>query len=197
MSCIIDQPKPGTDQLELIKLNQAAGHWLTDLGGAESLAPGRLPQAVHAVVAQLRALEADPLAAASAPRLRVRGQSGRWLTIHASRLHSHGHGAGIAVIIEPAPLADVAAHRPGARPFQKRNPSRRAHRPWAIHRRDGTAPIHLSQYRARPPEIHLRKTGTHNRRELVSRIFIEEHAPRIEQALDPTARPTITADIET
>jgi hypothetical protein len=41
------------------------------------------------------------------------------------------------------------------------------------------------------------KTGTHNRRELLSRIFIDEHAPRIEQALDPTARPTITADIET
>ena len=100
------EPGPGivevTDRLELIKLNQAAGHWLTDAGGAEPPAPDRLPHAVHAVVAQLRALEARPLAGAAAPRLRVRGRSGRWLTIHASRLLDRGHSAAIAVIIEPA-----------------------------------------------------------------------------------------------
>jgi regulatory LuxR family protein len=105
-------PGPGiievTDELELIRSNQAAGHWLTDAGGTEPLAADRLPHAVHAVVAQLRALEAHPLADAPAPRLRMRGRSGRWLTIHASRLHDHGHSAGIAVIIEPAPPADVA-----------------------------------------------------------------------------------------
>ena len=69
------EPGPGvievTDQVELITFNQAAGHWLTDAGGAEPPAPGRLPHAVHAVVAQLRALEADPQAAAPPPRLRV------------------------------------------------------------------------------------------------------------------------------
>ena len=56
-----------TDELELIMLNQAAGHWLTDAGGTEPLAPDRLPHAVHAVVAQLRALEAHPLAARPHP----------------------------------------------------------------------------------------------------------------------------------
>lgn len=95
-----------TDQLELIKLNQATEHWLTDAGGADAAVPVGLPHAVHAVVARLRAVESDPLSA-PAPRLRVRGRSGRWLTVHASRLHGSGHTS-IAVIIEPAPPAEVA-----------------------------------------------------------------------------------------
>jgi DNA-binding CsgD family transcriptional regulator len=182
-------PGPGivelTDQLELIKLNQVARHWLIDAGGAEPLTPDRLPNAVHAVVAQLQALEADPLAAAPAPGLRVRGRSGRWLTVHASRLHGRGVSAGIAVIIEPAPPADMATligHGHGL--------SRRETEVCALTAR-GLSTAEMAQHlhiTANTVQDHLKsifeKTGARNRRELVSRIFIQEHAPSIGQPLD-------------
>jgi DNA-binding CsgD family transcriptional regulator len=177
-------PGPGlievTDQVELITYNQAAGHWLTDAGGTEPPAPGRLPQAVHAVVARLWALEADPLAAAPAPRLRVRGRSGRWLTIHASRLHALGNSGTIAVIIESAAPADVATLI-----GQGHGLSRRETEVCALTAR-GLSTAEMAQrlsVSANTVQDHLKsifeKTGTRNRRELVSRIFIEEHTPRI------------------
>jgi DNA-binding CsgD family transcriptional regulator len=178
------EPGPGvievTDQVELIQFNQAAGHWLTDAGGPEPPAPGRLPHAVHAVVAQLRALEADPLADAPAPRLRVHGRSGRWLTIHASRLHGDRHGAGIAVIIEPAPPADVAALIGQGHGLSTRESQVAALTARGLSTAEMAQRLHIS---ANTVQDHLKsifdKTGTRNRRELVSRIFIEEHAPRI------------------
>jgi DNA-binding CsgD family transcriptional regulator len=178
------EPGPGvievTDQVELIKFNQAAGHWLTDAGGMEPPAPGRLPHAVHAVVAQLRALEADPLAAVPAPRLRVRGRSGRWLTIHASRLHGRGHSARIAVIIEPAPPADVATLIGQGHGLSRRETEVCALTARGLSTAEMAQRLHIS---ANTVQDHLKsifeKTGARNRRELVSRIFIEEHAPRI------------------
>jgi ATP/maltotriose-dependent transcriptional regulator MalT len=147
-----------TDQLELIKLNQAAGHWLTDAGGAEPLVPDRLPHAVHAVVAQLRAIEADPQAATLAPRLRVRGRSGRWLTIHASRLHGHGHSAGVAVIIEPAPPADVATLIGQGHGLSGRETEVCALTARGLSTAEMAQRLSISaKHRARPPEIHLRK----------------------------------------
>jgi DNA-binding CsgD family transcriptional regulator len=195
------EPGPGivevTDHLELIKLNQAARHWLTDAGGAEPPAADRLPHAVHAVVAQLRALEADPLAAASAPQLRVRGRSGRWLTIHASRLHGHSHNAGIAVIIEPAPPADVATLIGQGHGLSKRETEVAALTARGLSTAEMAKRLHIS---ANTVQDHLKsifgKTGTRNRRELVSRIFIEEHAPVLGSRPPPTVRSTAIADIE-
>jgi DNA-binding CsgD family transcriptional regulator len=171
-----------TDQLELITLNHAARHWLIDAAGGEPLVPGRLPHAVHAVVAQLRAIEAVPQAAVQAPRLRVRGRSGRWLTIHASRLHGHGRSAGIAVIIEPALPADVATlighgHGLSSRETQVCALTARGLSTAEMAQRlsisDNTVQDHLKSI--------FNKTGARNRRELVSRIFIGEYAPRIGQ----------------
>lgn len=177
-------PGPGvievTDQVELIKFNQAAGHWLTDAGGTEPPAPGRLPHAVHAVVAGLRALEADPQTAAPAPRLRVRGRSGRWLTIHASRLHAPGNSGTIAVIIEPTPPADVATLIGQGHGLSRRETQVAALTARGLSTAEMAQQLHIS---ANTVQDHLKsifeKTGTRNRRELVSRIFIEEHPPPI------------------
>jgi len=179
-------PGPGiievTDELELIKLNQAAGHWLTDAGGTEPLAPDRLPHAVHAVVAQLRALEAHPRADAPAPRLRVRGRSGRWLTIHASRLLDRGHSAAIAVIIEPAPSADVAVLTGLGHGLSRRETEVCALTARGLSTTDMAQHLSIS---ANTVQDHLKsifeKTGIRNRRELVSLIFFEEYAPRARQ----------------
>jgi DNA-binding CsgD family transcriptional regulator len=182
------EPGPGivevTDQLELIKINQAARYWLIDAGGAEQLVPGLLPHAVHAVVAQLRALEADPLAA-PAPRLRVRGRSGRWLTIHASRLHGPGNSGTIAVIIEPAPPADVAALIGQGHGLSRRETQVAALTARGLSTAEMAQPLHIS---ANTVQDHLKsifgKTGARNRRELVSHIFMDEYAPRIGQPPD-------------
>ncbi|MGE5290922.1 MAG: hypothetical protein ACM3ML_27750 [Micromonosporaceae bacterium] len=59
-----EDPGPGiaevTDQLELIKLNQAAQHWLADVGGTDPAVPGGMPHAVHAVVAGARSRRPQP-----------------------------------------------------------------------------------------------------------------------------------------
>jgi len=187
------EPGPGvievTDQVELIKFNQAAGHWLTDAGGAEPPASVRLPHAVHAVVAQLRAIEANPLVAAPAPRLRVRGSSGRWLTIHASRLHGRGHSASIAVIIEPAPPADVATLIGHGHGLSRRETQIAALTARGLSTAEMAQHLHIS---ANTVQDHLKsifdKTGVRNRRELVSHIFMDEYVPRIRQPPDSSGR---------
>jgi DNA-binding CsgD family transcriptional regulator len=188
------EPGPGvievTDHVELITFNQAAGHWLTDAGGAEPPATGQLPHAVHAVVAQLRNIEADPQAAVPAPRLRVCGRSGRWLTIHASRLHGSGHSAGIAVIIEPAPPADVATLIGHGHGLSRRETQIAALTARGLSTAEMAQHLHIS---ANTVQDHLKsifgKTGARNRRELISHIFMDEYAPRIGQPPDSSGRP--------
>jgi DNA-binding CsgD family transcriptional regulator len=188
-----EDPGPGivevTDGLEVIKLNEAAEQWLAEVGGTASkddaTAPkGSMPHAVHAVVAQLRAVEAGPLSA-PAPRLRVRGRSGRWLTVHASRLHGGGHGASIAVVIEPAPPAEVAALI-----GQGYGLSRRETEVCALTAR-GLSTAEMAQrlfISAHTVQDHLKsifeKTGARNRRELVGQIFVADYASRHGQPLD-------------
>ena len=109
----------------------------------------------------------------------MRGQSGRWLTIHASRLLDRGHSAAIAVIIEPAPPADVAVLI-----GQGHGLSRRETEVCALTARGLSTPDmaqHLS-ISANTVQDHLKsifdKTGARNRRELVSIMFFEQYAPR-------------------
>ncbi|HEY7431810.1 MAG TPA: helix-turn-helix transcriptional regulator [Streptosporangiaceae bacterium] len=173
-----------TGQLELIKLNSAARHWLADAGGGDPATQGGLPHAVHAVVAQLRAVESNPLSAA-APRLRVRGRSGRWLTVHASRLQGGGQEGSIAVIVEPSSPAEVAilighGHGLSSREAEVCRLTARG-----LSTEEMARALSIS---ANTVQDHLKsifsKTGARNRRELVSRIFMDEYAPRLGRPLD-------------
>jgi DNA-binding CsgD family transcriptional regulator len=98
-----------SSELEVIATNPAAEAFLVDLARDRPPDHGRvpLPLAVYSVVSQLRAVEARPSAAAP-PRLQVQGRSGRWLTLHASRLGGTSVKPRTAVIIEPTTPLEIA-----------------------------------------------------------------------------------------
>jgi DNA-binding CsgD family transcriptional regulator len=125
--------------------------------------------------------------------LRVRGRSGRWLTVHASRLHGSSHTS-IAVIIEPASPAEVAALI-----GQGHGLSRRETQVAALTAR-GLSTAEMAQHlsiSANTVQDHLKsifdKTGARSRRELVSHIFMDEYAPRIGQPPDSSEAPALRA----
>jgi DNA-binding CsgD family transcriptional regulator len=162
-----------TEGLEIAASNAAAEAWLAELAGGRTSAHGPLPHAVYAVVAQLEATEHHPESAAP-PRLRVCSRSGRWLVLHASRLHRRDATASIGVIIEPAEPLDLAplivqAYGLSARERQICLLVMRGRSTAEI-----AAELHISPHTTYD---HLKaifdKTGVRSRRELVSRIFVE------------------------
>ena len=68
-------------------MNDAAGRWLEDLGGRAD--GSDLPIEISALATRLRHLDAS---APAMPRLRVRGRTGRWATLHASWMNSQAPG---------------------------------------------------------------------------------------------------------
>jgi DNA-binding CsgD family transcriptional regulator len=135
-------------------------------------AASRLPVAVYTVAAALRAIENGTAAAQAQPSARVRTASGRWLRVHASRLHGSPGDARITVIVEPidarltAPLL-LVAH--GLTP-------REAQVATLVLRGEPTSTIadalHISRHTV---QDHLKvvfdKMGVHSRRDLVGRLL--------------------------
>jgi len=97
------------EKLTVVATSGAADRWLADVGEHERPDIGKLPAAVYAVAARLRALEQSGSADGELlPRSRVRTRSGRWLIVHASRLSGAGRSNAIAVILEPAQPSEIA-----------------------------------------------------------------------------------------
>ena len=95
------------DDLSLISVTPAGQRWLAEI--ADWPSRSELPQVVYAALAQLTALECSPAVAADLlPKTRVRTRSGRWLTVHASRLTGRSAAAETAVILEPARVTEIA-----------------------------------------------------------------------------------------
>ncbi|WP_314411652.1 helix-turn-helix transcriptional regulator [Streptomyces sp. DSM 40484] len=83
--------------LRLFSQNEAAQLWQDELDPSEA----ELPSAVLEVAARVRGAELPTYG-------RVRGRSGRWLSVQASPLSGGPHPAAVAVTVHPAPAADVA-----------------------------------------------------------------------------------------
>ena len=98
-----------TNDLEVVALTPAAGHWLAEIAGSDRPQASPLPRAVTAVAARLREIERGDLGAMDLlPRVRLRTTSGRWLVMHASRLAGTVHDGQIAIVMEEAQPAEVA-----------------------------------------------------------------------------------------
>jgi DNA-binding CsgD family transcriptional regulator len=161
--------------LTVVGATAAGDRWLADLAATESPGSGPLPLAVSHVVSALAALGAGSTVA---PRLSVRGASGRWLTLHASHLSGSIGDGTVAVVIEPAtPLAlqplIVAAYGLSPREAQVCVLALRGLATKTI-----AAELHISGHTVND---HLKaiftKTGVSTRGELMSSVFQQHYLP--------------------
>jgi DNA-binding CsgD family transcriptional regulator len=148
-----------------------AGHWLGELGWTEEAE--LLPAAVNAVVARARACSLGG-GADGPPRARVRGASGRWISVHATAWPLGGW----SVVLEPARPAEVlplvcAAHGLTAREQEVLGLMLRGRSDADIAQRlvisDHTAKEHAKAV--------LRKMSVRTRVELQATLFADHYTP--------------------
>jgi DNA-binding NarL/FixJ family response regulator len=121
------------------------------------------------------------------PRARVRGASGRWLTIYASRTReSNSTAANIAVIIEEAKPSEIAPLIVGAYGLSPREARVTRMVLQGLSTKEIAAEIHLSPYTVQDHlKVIFEKVGVRSRRELVARIFDQYHWPRFGLGTNP------------
>jgi DNA-binding CsgD family transcriptional regulator len=164
------------DDLQVLTMTSNAERWLAELSDG---CPG-LPDAVRSVVGYLKCLHDRDAPEQGTPRARVRGASGRWLTIYASRTREPGStAANTAVIIEeakPSEIAPLIVHAYGLSPREARVTRMVLQ---GLSTKEIAADIHLSPYTVQDHlKVIFEKVGVRSRRELVARIFDQYHWPR-------------------
>jgi len=94
--------------LAVVSMTPEAEEWLAEIDEADWPRTGELPAAVYAVAARLARLEEGPARPQLPATVRLRSRAGRWLLLHASRMHGPS-GPRIGVVIEPAPAAQLSS----------------------------------------------------------------------------------------
>jgi len=164
------------DDLNVLTTTPNAERWLREL---TDRGPG-LPDAVRSVVASVRQLHDDDVPDDRIPRARVRGISGRWLAIYASRTHeTDPRSANTAVIIQeakPSEIAPLIIDAYGLSPREARV-TRLALQ--GLSTKDIASEISVSPYTVQDYlKAIFAKVGVRSRRELVATIFDQHHRPR-------------------
>jgi DNA-binding CsgD family transcriptional regulator len=164
------------DHLEILTITANAERWLAELNDGS---PG-LPNAIRSVVGYVDRLHDSDVSEESVPRARVRGASGRWLAIYASRTREgNSQSAHTAVIIEeakPSEIAPLIVHAYGLSPREARVTRLILQ---GLSTKEIAAEIHLSPYTVQDHlKVIFEKTGVRSRRELVAKIFAQHHWPR-------------------
>jgi len=163
---------------------RAAERWLKELGATEAARENGsdLPAAVWSVVGALRrALGPETTGGypSDAPRLRVRGRSGRWLALQASLTEPRpGHHAETVVIIAPAEPREVARLHTAAYGLSAREEEITALVLRCASTRQISAALYISESTV---QGHLSrifaKAGVKSRRELLKRLFLDNLPP--------------------
>jgi DNA-binding CsgD family transcriptional regulator len=163
---------------ELESVTAAATRWIEELG--EPPSGQRLPMVVRAVAAQARHAGDDHPHAAGSARSRAWTRSGRWLVVHAMRMHGAGDGR-IAVIIEPAHPHELAPLIVAAYGLTDRE---RGVTQLVL---QGAATGEIAQRLHISPltvQDHLKqvfdKTGVRSRRHLVTKVFYDHFWPAVQ-----------------
>lgn len=153
---------------------------LDELGadGAGDL-PGDLPIVLRAVAAHVRTTPAADGPGGERARARVRTRTGRWLVVHGSLL-GDGPAARVALILEPPRAPELGTLIAAAYGLSERERAVTQLVARGLPTRDIAARLHLSAWTV---QDHLKaifaKTGTGTRGELVARLFVDHHAPRL------------------
>src|SRR3954447_8379395 len=165
----------------LLSLDDQAEQWFIELAGPTWLAIPLSMTGVYAAVARAQAVaegrERGPAA------VRLRGISGRWLSVHASALRAVGGPAGpIAVTIAPAKSSQIApiiveAYCLTAREQQITQAVARG-----LSNQEIAAELFLSSHTVRD---HLKavfaKVGVGSRGELVAKLFADHYGPALHE----------------
>jgi DNA-binding CsgD family transcriptional regulator len=160
--------------LAVISLNAEAAQWLAEIDEADWPSGRELPLAVYAAAARLARLEegAAPQLSAS---VRLRGRSGQWLSLHASRLGGRP-APQIGVVIAPTPAAQVSSLLLSAHGLTGAQSRVVALVIKGRSTRQIVAELHISQHTV---QEHLTaafdKLGVRSRRELVAAILTGGH----------------------
>jgi DNA-binding CsgD family transcriptional regulator len=96
------------ENLAVMSMNPQAGEWLAEIDEADWPGRSELPAVVYAAAARLTRLEEGAALPQLPATVRLRSRSGRWLSVHASRLHGPPTPQ-IAVVIEPAPATQITS----------------------------------------------------------------------------------------
>jgi DNA-binding CsgD family transcriptional regulator len=154
-------------------MNEAAGPWLTELGGRAD--GSDLPIEISALATRLRHLAAREPAL---PRVRVRTRGGRWAVLHASWLKAQVEEA-IAVIVEEASPVEVAPMIMAAYGLTDREKTITRLVCQGLPTRQIAGRLHLT---ADTVQDHLKsvfdKTGVRSRGQLVAAILQRDYLPR-------------------
>ena len=156
--------------------NPVAEQWLDEL--AQGQHAQQLPAAIRSVVAQARRIAAGGRAYAVATA-RLHTRAGHWVVLRGSPVGTDQ----VAVLLEAARPAELASAIADAYRFTERERTITALVARGLPTNEIADRLHLSAYTV---QDHLRgifdKSGTSSRGELVSRLFFEHHASRLDPA---------------
>ena len=164
----------------LARYTRAAERWLRELGATEAgREDGReLPAAVFSVVGTLRQTLGSGTTGrypSDASRLRVRGRSGRWLTLQASLTEPRPeHHAETVVVIAPAEPREVARFHTAAYGLSAREEEIAALVLRCASTREISAALYISESTVQGHISRIfGKAGVKSRRELLKRLFLD------------------------
>jgi DNA-binding CsgD family transcriptional regulator len=167
-------------------ISPGAQRWIAEMMEEPAPASPAESRTVQAIATRARLLGRgdDPLGLAA--RARVRTRTGTWLLLYGTPL-SGGEDGRVAVIVQPAPITEVAplvalAYGLSERERQVTRLCMSGMSTKQMARRLDVSPYTVQDHL----KAIFRKTGARTRGELVGQVFLEHYVPRWEPTADPT-----------
>lgn len=166
---------------QIAALTAGAARWVAEIHGSvgRRLPEHRLSEAIWAVASLARSLDGDA-GSARLPRARVRADNGEWLLVHAARMERARESTGeVAIMIEPARPAQIASLLVRAYGLSERETDVVKGVLQGLSTDQIAKATYLSPYTVQDYlKSVFEKVGVHSRRELVGKLFAEQHWPR-------------------
>jgi DNA-binding CsgD family transcriptional regulator len=161
-------------------LTAGAVRWVEEIHGSGGRRPTehRLSEAIWAVASLARSLDDDD-EIQRLPRARVRTDAGEWLLVHAARLERDGESRGeVAIMIERARSVQIASLLVRAYALSERETDVVKGVLQGLSTEQIAKGTYLSPHTVQDYlKSVFEKTGVRSRRELVAKLFAEQHWP--------------------